>query len=130
MDAVKEKVIGNIKTIRETKNYSEEYMADKMGISQSTYNRKENGEGDFTLTELIKAADVLEVSVSKIIDMDLAKIITQQYFHDHATGNQNIIEHQTVMNEGYQLAAEQFKEENTFLKQQVKDLMAMLAGKM
>jgi transcriptional regulator with XRE-family HTH domain len=128
MDAVKEKVIGNIKTIRETKNYSEEYMADKMGISQSTYNRKENGEGDFTLTELINVAGVLEVSVSKIIELDLARIITQTN-NDTATGN-HIIENQTVTNQGYQLAAEQFKEENTFLKQQVKDLMAMLAGKM
>ncbi len=127
MDAVKEKVIGNIKTIRETKNYSEEYMADKMGISQSTYNRKENGEGDFTLTELINMAGVLEVPLVKIIELDLARIINQTN-NDTATGN-HIIENQTVMNEGYQLAAGQFKEENIFLKQQVKDLMTMLATK-
>ncbi len=130
MDAVKEKVIGNIKTIRETKNYSEEYMADKMGISQSTYNRKENGEGDFTLTELINLAGVLEVSVSKIIELDLARIITQNNteFHDHAAGNQNIIEHQTVSAEGYKVAIETQEKEIAYLRAQVDKLMDKLGG--
>jgi transcriptional regulator with XRE-family HTH domain len=127
MDAVKEKVITNIKTIRETKNYSEEYMADKMGISQSTYNRKENGEGDFTLTELIKMADVLEVSVSKIIDMDLAKVINQYHNQDQSG---YIIEHQTVVSdEGYKAAIAAYEKEVEYLKQQNSDLLAALTGK-
>jgi transcriptional regulator with XRE-family HTH domain len=126
MDAVKEKVITNIKTIRETKNYSEEYMADKMGISQSTYNRKENGEGDFTLTELIKMADVLEVSVSKIIDMDLAKVINQYHNQDQA----GYIENQTVVSdEGYKAAIAAYEKEVEYLKQQNSDLLAAVAGK-
>jgi transcriptional regulator with XRE-family HTH domain len=128
MDAVKEKVITNIKTIRETKNYSEEYMADKMGISQSTYNRKENGDGDFTLTELIKMADVLEVSVSKIIDMDLAKVINQYHNQDQAAGY--IIENQTIMSdEGYKAALAQYEKEVEYLKQQNSDLLAAITGK-
>ncbi len=128
MDAVKEKVITNIKTIRETKNYSEEYMADKMGISQSTYNRKENGEGDFTLTELIKMADVLEVSVSKIIDMDLARVINQ--YHNHNQEQSGYIEHQTVVSDdGYKAALEQYKAEVEYLKQQNSDLLAAITGK-
>jgi transcriptional regulator with XRE-family HTH domain len=126
MDAVKEKVITNIKTIRETKNYSEEYMADKMGISQSTYNRKENGEGDFTLTELIRMADVLEVSVSKIIDMDLAKVINQYHNQDQA----GYIEHQTVVSdEGYKAAIAAYEKEVEYLKQQNSDLLAAVMGK-
>jgi transcriptional regulator with XRE-family HTH domain len=128
MDAVKEKVITNIKTIRETKNYSEEYMADKMGISQSTYNRKENGEGDFTLTELIKMADVLEVSVSKIIDMDLARVINQYHNQDHAAGY--IIENQTITSdEGYKAAITAYEKEVEYLKQQNSDLLAAITGK-
>jgi transcriptional regulator with XRE-family HTH domain len=127
MDAVKEKVITNIKTIRETKNYSEEYMADKMGISQSTYNRKENGEGDFTLTELIKMADVLEVSVSKIIDMDLAKVINQYHIQDQSSG---YVENQTVMSDaGYKAALAQYEKELEYLKQQNSDLLAAITGK-
>ncbi len=124
---IKEKIISNIKTIRESKNYTSEYLATKLGISQSTYSRKESGDTDFTLPELVKVSEALEVPLVKIIDLDLARIINQTN-NDTATGN-HIIENQTVMNEGYQLAAEQFKEENIFLKQQVKDLMAMLAAK-
>jgi transcriptional regulator with XRE-family HTH domain len=129
MDAIKEKVVGNIRAIRETKNYSEEYVAEKMGIGQSTYNRKENGEGDFTLSELIKLADVLEVSVSKIIDMDLAKAITQ-YNQDSTSGNTNYIEHQTVVSdEGYKAALAQYEKEVEYLKQQNADLLAAITGK-
>lgn len=126
MDAVKEKVIGNIRAIRETKNYSEEYMAEKMGIGQSTYNRKENGEGDFTLTELIKLADVLEVSVSKIIDMDLAKVINQYHNQDQS----GYIEHQTVVSdEGYKTAIAAYEKQVEYLKQQNSELLAAITGK-
>jgi transcriptional regulator with XRE-family HTH domain len=125
---LKEKIIHNIKTIRESKNITAEHLAGQLGVSQSTYSRKENGDIEFSLPELVKVSEALEVPLVKIIDLDLAKVINQNN-HDTASGNQNIIENQTVMNEGYQLAAEQFKEENIFLKQQVKDLMAMLAAK-
>jgi transcriptional regulator with XRE-family HTH domain len=124
MDAVKEKVIGNIKTIRETKNYSEEYMADKMGISQSTYNRKENGEGDFTLTELINVAGVLEVSVSKIIELDLARIITQNDFHDSSMG---VVEN-LYSAEGFKVAIVTQEKEIAYLRAQVDKLMDKLGG--
>jgi transcriptional regulator with XRE-family HTH domain len=104
MDAVKEKVIGNIRAIRETKNYSEEYMAEKMGIGQSTYNRKENGEGDFTLTELIK--------------------VINQYHNQDQSG---YIEHQTVVSdEGYKAALEQYKAENEYLKRQNDALLSAM----
>jgi transcriptional regulator with XRE-family HTH domain len=123
---VKEKIINNIKTIRESKNFTEDYIADKMGISQSTYNRKENGLTDFSLTELIKLGDVLEVSVSKFIDMDLAKVITQYNNHEPI----GYIEHQTVQpDEGYKAALEQYKAEVDYLKEQNKDLLAAITGK-
>ena len=121
---IKEKIINNIKTIRESKNLTEEYIAGQMGISQSTYNRKENGLTDFSLTELIQLSDVLEVSVSKFIDMDLAQIINQ-YNSDTASGN-----YQTISNdEGYKAAIAAYEKETTFLRAQVEKLTDALAGK-
>lgn len=124
---IKEKIINNIKTIRESKNLTADYIAQQMGISQSTYSRKETGESDFSLTELIKLGDVLEVSVSKFIDMDLQKVINQ---YNNETANGNFIEHQTVNNEeGYKAALEQYKAEVEYLKEQNKDLLAAITGK-
>lgn len=125
MATAKEKIITNIKTIRESKNYSEGYVAEKVGISQSTYNRKENGEGDFSLTELLKLGEVLEVSVSKLIDMDLGRVINQ-----YNNQEPSYIEYQAVQpDEGYKAALEQYKAEVEYLKGQNKELLAAITGK-
>jgi transcriptional regulator with XRE-family HTH domain len=122
---IKEKIISNIKTIRESKNLTEDFIAQQMGISQSTYNRKENGLTDFSLTELIKLGDVLEVPLVKIIDLDLARIINQtnHEFHDQSAG---VIEHQTVSAEGYLVAIDTLKDEVTHLRAQVDKLIDKL----
>lgn len=123
---MKDKVINNIKTIRESKNFTAEYLATQLGISQSTYSRKENGETDFTLPELVKVSEALEVPLVKIIDLDLARVI-QQTNNDHSTG---IVENLHDHADGYKVAVTALEKDVEFLRQQVKDLMAMLAGKM
>lgn len=71
---------------------------------------------------------MLEVSVSKFIDLDLARILNQTN-HDIATGNQNIIEHLTVSTEGYVVAVTTLKEEVAYLRAQIDKLTDALAGK-
>ncbi len=115
---MKEKIIQNIKTIRESKNLTEGYVATNMGIGQSAYCKKEKGDSEFTLTELIKLSDILQVSLVRFIDLDIAKIINQQN-HDSSTGI-GFIENQIINTEGYKLCIEQYKEENIFLKEQLK----------
>ncbi len=124
---IKEKIISNIKTIRESKNLTAEYIAQQMGINQSTYTRKENGDTDFSLTELIKLGDVLEVSVSKFIDMDLQKVINQ---YNNETANGNFIEHQTVSpDEGYKVAIEELKKQIEHMRVQNEKLTDALIKK-
>lgn len=38
----------------------QEYIAKKLGISRKTLSKKENGQGDFTKTEMVIYADVLK----------------------------------------------------------------------
>jgi transcriptional regulator with XRE-family HTH domain len=121
---MKDKIIGNIKTIRESKNYTEAYMAEKLGITQGAYNRKENGDLEFNLTELVTIGAVLEVPVGRLVELDLQRIINQ-YNSDTATGN-----YQTISNdEGYKAAMEQYRLETAFLRAQVEKLTDALAGK-
>jgi transcriptional regulator with XRE-family HTH domain len=123
---MKDKVISNIKTIRESKNFTAEYLATQLGISQSTYSRKENGEADFTLPELVKVSEALEVPLVKIIDLDLARIINQtnSEFHDQSAG---IIENMHSA-EGYKVAIETQEKEIAYLRAQVDKLMDKLGG--
>ncbi len=60
-------ILKNIRSLRELRGYSQEYLADKLSITQSSYARFENGakKTDFALLE--KVADVFEVDVCSII---------------------------------------------------------------
>lgn len=60
-------ILKNIRSLRELRGYSQEYLADKLNITQSSYARFENGakKTDFALLE--KVADVFEVDVCSII---------------------------------------------------------------
>ena len=57
----------NIRTIRESKGYSQDYIAELMGITQSAYARFERGATKTDLKTVSLAAKVLEVSLVDII---------------------------------------------------------------
>jgi transcriptional regulator with XRE-family HTH domain len=127
---IKEKILSNIKTIREAKDLSGEYIASQMGITQATYSRKEKGEIDFSLNDLLKVSEVLEVPMGKLVDQDLAKIITQNNnISDTSTGNTNyLIENQNNTAEGYKVAIETQEKEIAFLRAQLDRLIGKLGG--
>lgn len=57
-----------IKNLREEKNYSQLYLAQKLGISQKAYSKIENNQTRLSVDTLIKIAEVLETSINKILD--------------------------------------------------------------
>lgn len=61
-------IINNIKNIRELKNYTQEYMASQLGLTQSGYNKIEKGKTILGHNRLIKIAEILEVCVDDIIN--------------------------------------------------------------
>ena len=60
-----------IKKIRETKNYTQDYMAGQLGISQNTYSKIETGGIKLTTDRLNAIAKVLEVTPESILTGDL-----------------------------------------------------------
>lgn len=66
-----------IKNIRELKNYKQEYIADKLAITQAGYSKIENGKTELTYNKIKKIAQILEVSLEDIIYFD-----NQRYFND------------------------------------------------
>jgi len=51
-----------LRHFRDKKNYSQEYMAEHLGVTQSTYSRWESGEVVPKLDMLQRTAEILEVS--------------------------------------------------------------------
>lgn len=124
---MKDKVISNIKTIRESKNFTAEYLATQLGISQPAYSKKENGETEFTLPELVKVSEALEVPLVKIIDLDLARIINNTQNNENTTNSNGFVENQTNNSaEGYKVAIETQEKEIAYLRAQLEKLMDKL----
>lgn len=62
-----------IKALRIAKNYTQEQVAERLGISRQKYARFENGSNSITLDFLTKIADMLDVTVgdiTKVLDED------------------------------------------------------------
>lgn len=59
-----------IRFLREQKKLRHEDMADRMGISSSTYGRLESGETRMDVERLKKIADVLDVSVDELLNSE------------------------------------------------------------
>ncbi len=66
----------NIKNIRELKNYTQEYMADRLNISQAAYSKIEKGKTEMTLLKLEEIATVFEITIEDILQFknDLSSI--------------------------------------------------------
>ncbi|MCO6149334.1 helix-turn-helix domain-containing protein [Flavobacterium sp. NRK1] len=75
-----------IRNIRELKNLTQEYMAEKLGITQAGYSKIENGTTVLTYAKLIQIAKILEINIEDIIAFD-----SQKYFNsfNNVKGNNN-----------------------------------------
>lgn len=80
-------ILGNkVKRIRELKNYSQKYLADRMDISQAAYSKLESGETKISDEKLSQIAEILEVKPEDIREFD-----SQKYFNsfNNVTGDKN-----------------------------------------
>ena len=60
----------NIKNLREIRNYTQEYMAKLLGITQAGYSKIEQGAVDVSSETILKISKILEVSPAKILEFD------------------------------------------------------------
>lgn len=75
-----------IKSIRELKNYTQEYMAEQLGVTQAGYSKIEKGKTVLSYVKLVEIARILEVSVEDILSFD-----SERYFNNFnkVIGNNN-----------------------------------------
>lgn len=78
------KQIGNrIAELRSAKSFSQEQVAERIGISRQKYARIENGINSVTLEILVKLADVFDVTVK-----DITKVLDQEVSVVYRSGEQ------------------------------------------
>ena len=78
-------VVGlKIRKLRELKNYSQEFMADQLGISQNVYGRIERSEQELTIDRLYRIAEILKIKAVDLLESELAHLIQNNRVHVHS----------------------------------------------
>jgi transcriptional regulator with XRE-family HTH domain len=72
-----------LKKIRELRNYSQEYLAEKIGISQVAYSKIESGRTKLGFDRLREIAGVLEVDPIMLLSFDESVVFN----HCHQSGS-------------------------------------------
>lgn len=85
---IKEKLL----KVRTEKGFSQERMADLLGLHTSNYNRRENGETKIKKTEWEKIASIINVPISEIFESEESNIfkIIAKNNTESQIGNQNV----------------------------------------
>lgn len=74
-------VAGNIRKIREYRDYTQDYLAAKLKISQNAYSKIELGYSKLTIDRLFQISSILEVEAADLLTLDhsdLIKIISPE----------------------------------------------------
>ncbi len=72
-----ERVLKNIKRIRQQKGYSHEYVAHKLSISQAAYSKLEKNETKLTVERLYKLVDILEIPIAELLGIKIDNMNSQ-----------------------------------------------------
>lgn len=111
----------NIRKIKGLKGFSQEYMANQLGISQRQFSRIENNETDINLSKLEKISDILEVSLNQLLGFD-EKFIFKNC--ENAFGNnQNYYAFSEKERELYEKRISHLENETLFLRNQLEALI-------
>jgi len=92
----------NIKQIRELKSFTQEYMANELGISQPAYVKIEQGLTVLKVDRLQQIADILEVDLSVLLNTtNIFNIVfhaqaAQQSGYINTQHNTNVIDMETL----------------------------------
>ena len=60
-------ILNNIRKAREVRNYTQDYLAFKLHISQNAYSKIESGLSKMTLVRLLEIAEILQMDINDII---------------------------------------------------------------
>lgn len=61
-----------VKELREKRNYTQEYMAEQLGITQGSYSKIEQIKSNPPISRLLKIAAILEITTAEYIELVVA----------------------------------------------------------
>ncbi|MEX2379119.1 MAG: helix-turn-helix transcriptional regulator [Vicingaceae bacterium] len=74
MDELTKKIAKHIREIRKSKEYSQEYIAAQLNISQQAYQKNESGKTKINLSCALLIAELLEIDFEQLTKTDSSKV--------------------------------------------------------
>lgn len=107
-----------IRRIREIKNYSQEFIAQKLEISPKAYSKIENEETKLSVDRLFQIADILEIKPEDLLNFDEKMVFYNINNHDNGI----VINKTLGENEknAYEKLVSHLEAEILFLREQLK----------
>lgn len=102
-----------IRTYREAKYYSQEYMAEMLGISQSAYANLENGKSVLSIDRLLRITEVLQLDIHDVIEHSIRHRYGKPPFNETQRLNPET-------KEAYDLLISELRNEVRFLRSLIK----------
>ncbi|MGA9649795.1 helix-turn-helix domain-containing protein [Pedobacter sp.] len=68
-------VARNIRKIREYRDYTQDYLAAKLKISQNAYSKIELGYSKLTIERLFQVAEILDIEATQLLTLDHVELI-------------------------------------------------------
>lgn len=75
-----------LRKLREFRNYTQEYVAEQLNISQRAYSSIENGKTQLTVDRLVEICKLLNVSVGEVLEIENQNIYNNS-FNNNAENN-------------------------------------------
>lgn len=107
-----------IKQLRELRNFTQAYMAEKLNLSLGGYGKIERDETDITLNRLNRIAEILETDIMTVMGFD-----PKQVFHQY--NNKIANASGTVQNQQF-IAEDEIKNEITQMKNRIDSLISRM----
>ncbi|MDE5996378.1 MAG: helix-turn-helix domain-containing protein, partial [Eubacterium sp.] len=82
----------NLRNLRKEKDYSQEYLAEKLGVTRQTISKWENGTAMPDLKKLIELADFFETSMDDLLGLDYKTMNPKQNFAEGICNDYNEVE--------------------------------------
>lgn len=110
-----------IKQLREQKNYTQDYVAEKLGVSQNAYSRLENGQIKLSVEKAEKLSTILEVPIWEIISSELPTFQVS-----HAQNQKVAYNFYEYQKETFELTIQVLKDEIAVLREEKKTLLSLV----
>ncbi|MDE5605018.1 MAG: helix-turn-helix domain-containing protein [Eubacterium sp.] len=79
----------NLRNLRKEKDYSQEYLAERLGVTRQTISKWENGTAMPDLKKLIELADFFETSMDDLLGLDYKTMNPKQNFAESGGNDYN-----------------------------------------